>query len=176
MGRGATVVTATVTPRPGSADMNVSAKIEEADLARVRDLLRAYGRVDVSAGVFSVYSEMRMTDGMVTGYVKPLLREVEVGGNGKAADTGLRQHLYQGLAGAAAKVLKNRPRREIATVIPISGPVTNPRFGRWDAVGGLLRNAFFKAIHPGFESPPDRAGAASPPPEAHEPPSATEGP
>jgi hypothetical protein len=178
MGRGATVVTATVTPRPGRADMNVSARIEEADLARVRALLRAYGPVDVSAGVFSVYSEMQMTDGMVTGYVKPLFRDVEVASNGDAAaDKGLRQHLYQGMAGVAAKVLKNRPRKEIATVIPISGPVTSPRIGRWDAVGGLLKNAFIEAIHPGFESPPDPGGgAASALPEPPEPPPATEGP
>jgi hypothetical protein len=177
MGRGATVVTATVTPRPGSADMNVSARIEEADLARVRDVLRAYGRVDISAGVFSVYSEMRMTDGMVSGYVKPLLRDVRVGGAGEAADRGLSQHLYQRMAGVAAKVLKNRPRKEIATVIPISGPVTSPRIGRWDAVGGLLKNAFIEAIHPGFESPPDPAGgAASALPEPPEPPSVTEAP
>lgn len=155
MGRGATEVTATLTPRPSSADMDVTAKIEEADLARLRELVRAYGRVDVTAGVFSVYSEMRMTDGMVTGYVKPLLRGVEVGRGGEAAgDKGLRQHLYEGMVGVAAKVLKNRPRKEVATVIPISGDVTRPRIGRWDAVGGLLQNAFVRAIHPGFESPP----------------------
>lgn len=155
MGRGATEVTAILTPRPGSADVDVTTKIEEAELARLRELVRAYGRVDVTAGVFSVYSEMRMTDGMVTGYVKPLLRDVEIGSNGEAATgKGLRQHVYEGAVGVAAKVLKNRPRKEVATVIPISGHVARPRLGRWDAIGGLLQNAFFRAIHPGFESPP----------------------
>jgi Domain of Unknown Function (DUF748) len=162
MGRGQTQVTATVTPRTGSADMDVTTRIEEADLARLRELVRAYGRVDVSAGVFSVYSEMRMTDGMVTGYVKPLFRGVEVGSNGEApADKGLRQHLYEGAVGVAAKVLKNRPRKEVATVIPISGHVSRPRIGRWDAVGGLLQNAFIRAIHPGFESSPGAGDNAS---------------
>ena len=163
MGRGETQLAATLRPRTGGADMDVTAQIEDADLVRLRELVRAYGKVDVAAGVFSVYSEMQMKDGMITGYVKPLFRGVEVGrASDVAAEKGLRRRLYEGMVGVAAKVLKNRPRREVATVIPISGPVARPRISRWDAVGGLLRNAFVEAIHPGFETLPSPNGASSP--------------
>ncbi len=153
MGRGDTLVTATLQPQTGSADMDVTAKIEGADLVRLRDLVRAYGGFDIAAGELSVYSELETKNGVVAGYVKPLFRGIEVGGDGPvAADKGLRRRLYEGMVGIAAKILKNRPRGEVATVVPISGRLDRPRISRWEAVGGLLQNAFFRAIHPGFES------------------------
>lgn len=51
----------------------------------------------------------------------------------------------------ASKLLKNRPRKEVATVVDISGPLDNPRTNTWQALVGLVQNAFIKAILPGFE-------------------------
>jgi hypothetical protein len=33
----------------------------------------------------------------------------------------------------------------------VSGKLQNPETGTWEAIGGLIQNAFFKAILPGFE-------------------------
>src|SRR5438445_1163833 len=55
MGSGNTNVTATLQPQTGSADMDLTAQIEGADLVRLRDLVRAYGGFDIAAGEFSVY-------------------------------------------------------------------------------------------------------------------------
>ena len=41
-------------------------------------LLRAYGKLDVGGGFFSVYTEMRVRNRAVQGYVKPLIRELDV--------------------------------------------------------------------------------------------------
>jgi hypothetical protein len=41
-------------------------------------------------------------------------------------------------------------------VVDISGPLPDPRASTLQAVGNLVRNAFFKAILPGF----DREGRA----------------
>ena len=112
----------------------------------------AYGGFDVAAGVLSVYSEVSVKDGAITGYVKPLFRDVHVGANGAEEEPKtLGRRLYQGVVSAASKILKNRPRREVATVVTISGRVDRPRFSVLEAVGHLLQNAFFKAILPGFE-------------------------
>ena len=161
MGSGNTNVTATLQPQTGSADMDLTAQIEGADLVRLRDLVRAYGGFDIAAGEFSVYSELHVKNGAIAGYVKPLFSGIEVGNDGPgAAEKGLRRRLYEGMVGVAAKILRNRPRGEVATVVPISGRVDRPRISRWEVVGGLLQNAFFKAIHPGFEpqrSPTDES-------------------
>jgi hypothetical protein len=49
------------------------------------------------------------------------------------------------------KVLKNRQREQVATVVPISGPLQNPKAETLETVLGLVQNAFIKAILPGLE-------------------------
>ncbi len=167
MGRGETRLTVSLQPRAGSADMDVTAQVEDADLVRLKDLVRAYGGFEITAGEFSVYSELQMKGGAIEGYVKPLFRGVEVGTDGEAvAEKGLRQRLYEGLVGVGAKVLKNRLRGEVATVVPISGRVDRPEVARWETVGRLLQNAFLKPIAPGYEPARSPKG---------EPPAATQG-
>lgn len=48
-------------------------------------------------------------------------------------------------------LLQNRPRDEGATNITISGKLSNPESSTWETIIGLIQNAFFKAILPGFE-------------------------
>ena len=152
MGRGETDLTVTLQPRPGSADVDVTAQIEGADLVRLKDLVRAYGGFEITAGEFSVYSELRMKGGAIDGYVKPLFRGVKVGTDDEAvAEKGFGHRLYSGLVGIGAKVLKNRLRGEVATVVPISGRVDSPKVARWETVGRLLQNAFVKPLVPGYE-------------------------
>jgi len=55
------------------------------------------------------------------------------------------------VVGLAAKILKNRPRGEVAAVVTISGQADQIQYSTWEIVGQLLENAFFKAILPGFD-------------------------
>ena len=50
-----------------------------------------------------------------------------------------------------AKLLENKPREEVATLTEISGPLENPQTSTWQTVVNLVKNAFFKALLPGFE-------------------------
>jgi hypothetical protein len=105
--------------------------------------VRAHGGFNVAAGELSVYSELKVKDGAITGYVKPLFKDVNVGA---AADTEepktLAHRFYEGVVGLAAKILKNRPRGEIATVVTISGQADQVQYSTWEIVGQLLQNAF----------------------------------
>jgi uncharacterized protein DUF748 len=162
MGRGETRLTATLQRQAGNADMDVTAQIQDADMVPLKDLVRAYGGFEITAGAFSLYSELHAKGGAITGYVKPLFRGVEVGSDGEAvAEKSFRQRLYEGFVGIGAKVLKNRLRGEVATVVPISGRVDRPKVGRWETVGRLLQNAFLKPITPGYE--PARSPKGGPP-------------
>ena len=78
MGSGETVVTATIRPRAGGPNFELSSRIEQLDVRRLNDLLRAHGRIDVASGVFSVYSELHVKNGRVDGYVKPLIHDLKV--------------------------------------------------------------------------------------------------
>jgi hypothetical protein len=60
--------------------------------------------------------------------------------------------LYEGLIGGVAKLLKIRPREQVATrTDDISGSLEHPQTSTWQTVINLIQNAFFKAVLPGFE-------------------------
>jgi hypothetical protein len=146
--------------------MDLTARIEGADLTRLSDLVRAYGGFDVRTGELSVYSELTIKSGVLDGYVKPLFRDVQVGDPDEESPRDIRRRLYEGSVAMAAKILKNRSRDEVATVVHVSGPVERPQISRLATVGRLLQNAFLKPIAPGFEpqrSSPQRAPAAPAP-------------
>lgn len=156
MGSGAATATARFRPEK-SGDLDLHIKIEKARLTAMNDLLRAYGDFDVKAGTFSFYSEMRIRDDRISGYVKPFFKDMKVYDRRQDKNNGISQQLYEMLVGGAAGLLESRSRDEVATRADISGPVGQPRMNTWQVVVQLIKNAFIKAIVPGFE----RGGAAS---------------
>ena len=61
------------------------------------------------------------------------------------------QKLYEQLVTGVAKIMKNVPRKEVATQIDISGRLDKPTGSTLQAVLKLIQNAFFSAILPGFD-------------------------
>jgi len=112
--------------------MDSHGPIDEADMARMNGFVRAHGGIDVAAGKLSVYSELRVRDGAISGYVKPLFRDVSVGAvDGEEEGTkSLAVGSTNVAVGAAMKILKNQSRGEVATVATISADSTNPSSAR----------------------------------------------
>jgi hypothetical protein len=123
----------------------------------MNNLLRAHAKIDVASGMFSVFSELRVKNGRVDGYVKPLFRDLTVYDPVQDEHKGLGQKIKEKAADIAGRVLRNRPREEVATVAPIAGPLVNPKVSTWETLIGLVQNAFLKAILPGFLQERDRA-------------------
>ena len=90
-------------------------------------------------------------EGHVDGYVKPLITEFKVAGPKKNEEAGVGKRIYRGIVGGVATVLKNPPRDQIATETSLSGPLENPKTSTLQVLGGLVQNAFFKAILPGLK-------------------------
>jgi hypothetical protein len=124
----------------------------------MNDLLRAFGSVDVTSGAFSFYSEVAVRQGTVTGYVKPLFKNINVYSPSQDKRKNIFQKIYEGILDGLAWVLENRPREEVATRTDISGTLARPETSTLDVVLGLVQNAFFKAILPGFERSIQRRG------------------
>lgn len=149
---GDAVLRARASFRPGERpDFDVKVALDDGRLERLNDLLRAYAKLDVVSGRFSIYSEVRVKDGQMSGYVKPLFHDVDVYNARQDKGKNLFKKAYEAIAGGIAKLLQNRKREETATVTTISGPVENARADTAEIIGGLIRNAFFDAILPGFE-------------------------
>ena len=96
---------------------------------------------------------MAIDHGTITGYVKPLVKDLDVYDAQQDRDKDLSHKLYEGVIAAAAVLLRNAPRKEVATKADISGQTRDPQTDTIEIVVRLIQNAFFEAILPGFERP-----------------------
>jgi hypothetical protein len=150
MGSGPTLVTGTFRPEKPRPDFDLAVKIIGTEATAFNNILRAYGDVDAHRGKFAFFSELTVKNNRIEGYVKPLMRDVDVYDPEKDQDKALSQKMYQAVVGGVLSLLENRPRDEVATTSDVSGPVENPEADTWQIIGKLIQNAFFKAILPGF--------------------------
>jgi hypothetical protein len=151
MGTGDTVITGTFRPETKSPDFEVNVAIENTQMPPMSDLFRAYGNFDIKAGLFSFYSELRIKNNTITGYVKPLFKDMKVYDRRQYKEKNVFHKLYVGLVGGISKLLENRAHDEVATKTNISGPLENPKTSTAQIILNLITNAFIKSILPGFE-------------------------
>jgi hypothetical protein len=129
-------------------DLNV--ELEDMDLTSVNNFFRHYAKVDVEKGSLDLYVEAAAENGKFTGYVKPLLRDVDVMDLKKEKLT-LSQKVKELFGETFAAVFENKSKDQVATRIPFSGRFDNPRVGMLAAIGQLLRNMFGDALRPTLE-------------------------
>jgi hypothetical protein len=158
MGSGLTKASATFRPENRGPDLDLFVNIGETRLTSMNNLLRSYGDFDVSAGVFSLVTELHIKNGTISGYIKPFFKGMDVYDRRTDSDRGVGHKLYEMMIGSVAKLLENRPRHQVATKVNISGPVGNPETSGWQIAMELIKNGFFKAILPGFEKEASGAG------------------
>ena len=158
MGNGALSGFATFRDDSKGPDFNITARLEGASLPSINELLRAYGKFDVVSGTFSVYSEVKVRNGRIDGYVKPLFKDIKVYSREQDKKKPVLKRLYEKIVGGLSHVLENEPREQVATVADISGTIENPETGAWPIVVRLVSNAFVRAILPGFEREYTAAG------------------
>ncbi len=150
MGSGVTKASATFRPEKNGPDFDLNVAIEGTQMTTMNDILRTYGKFDVVAGVFSFYTELRIKNGQIEGYIKPLFKDMQVYDKRQDKDKSIFKKLYERLVGGVAKLLENR-RDEVATKAKLSGPVSNPKSNTWEVLVRLFQNAFIRAILPGFD-------------------------
>jgi hypothetical protein len=158
MGTGTAVAQATFRAASGGPAFDTSVRIDDVDMPSMNDLLRAYGKFDVAAGRFSFYSELSVRDGAVTGYVKPLFKDLVVYDPRQDRDKSAFRKLYERVVGAVSKALRNSPRAEVATKADVSGRLDDPNVSTIQVIVKVIQNAFFKAILPGFDRETSRLG------------------
>jgi hypothetical protein len=151
MGSGSTRGSATFRDARKGADFDLHVAVDGASLPSINDLLRAYGKFDVARGTFSLYTEIKVHDGRVTGYLKPLFKDIQVYDPQQDEKKPVLKKLYEKVVGGVAHVLENHKREEVATVADLSGSLSDPNTSTWEIIVRLVSNAFVKAILPGFE-------------------------
>jgi len=129
-------------------DMN--AEIKNANLVRLNDFFKAYADFDVNKGTLGLYMEVAAKDRKFLGYVKPVIKDLDVMGPEDRKDNVLLK-LWEGMVGVAGDILSNPKTDQIATKIPIVGEYGEKKVGVWYAILAALRNGFIQAIYPALD-------------------------
>ena len=151
MDSGLTTISGDFRPEKAGSDFDLDLAIRDASLPSMNDLLRAYGKFDVKAGQLSVYSQVKVREGEMKGYVKPLFSNLKVYDPTQDKNKPAMHQVYEMAVGAAAKVVKNSSTKQVATQIDMSGRLKNPDVSTWQAMLEFVENGFVRAILPGFD-------------------------
>jgi hypothetical protein len=148
---GTLTLNAKANPLAVSPTFDMSAELKNTNLVKLNDFFQAYAKVDVNKGNFGLYTEIAAKDKKFAGYVKPFIKDLDVLGKEDRKDN-LFQKMWEGLAGGVGKVLENKRKDQIATKIPFSGDLDDPKTNVWYALGNVLQNAFIHALKPSIDN------------------------
>jgi hypothetical protein len=129
---------------------DLNAELKNTNLVRLNDFLKAYGNFTVNKGHFSLFTEVAASDGKFKGYVKPIIKDLDVLGPEDRKES-FFQKIWESIVGAVGAVLTNEKKEQVATKIPIEGTFKKPKTKLLFAVGEALRNAFIQALMPGID-------------------------
>ena len=142
------------------------------DVTLLNDLALAYGKFDFKHGFFDLVVEADAKEGLITGYLKPLFRDLKVFSlREDLKQDNVIEFFWQALIGGITTIFKNHPRDQFGTLIPFTADIsgsTTPDLFR--TVINLLRNAFIRAYLPRLEkSVPESDGIIFQPGEISDP-------
>lgn len=129
---------------------DLNAEWKNTNLVKLNDFFQAYAKVDVNKGTFGLYTEVAAKEGSFTGYVKPLLEDIDILGKEDRKDNILRK-LWEGVSGTVTEIFENQSEETFATKIPFKGDIENPRANIWVAIMQVLENAFINALQPAID-------------------------
>lgn len=148
---GTMVLNMKLNPLAEDPAFDLNAEIKNSNLVLLNDFFKVYGHFDVNKGNFGLYTEFAANDGKFKGYVKPIIKDLDVLGPEDRKDA-FFQKVWEALAGGVSKVLENPKKDQVATKVAIEGSFENPRTRTIDAVFELLRNAFIRALVPSVDN------------------------
>ena len=151
MGGGTAKLDATFRPGAPEADLGAELAVEHARLPAFNDLLLAYQRPDVAGGTVSVYSQIEVKHSQIHGYVKAMFDDLRLYDPRKDRNKSLGAKLKEKVIGGLAELLENRKSDTLVTRAEITGTLSSPRVDTGQVYSSILRNAFWKAIKPGFD-------------------------
>jgi hypothetical protein len=149
------------------------------DVTKINDLALAYGKFDFKRGWFDLVIESDAKEGQLTGYIKPLFRNLKVFSLSEdLKEDNVLQFFWQALVGAVTRLLTNQARDQFGTLIPFTGDVSNSTSTDLLAtIANILRNAFVRAYLPRLENPEAfYEGITFEPPDISEPITPNESP
>ncbi|MBU3020332.1 DUF748 domain-containing protein [Aestuariibacter sp. A3R04] len=152
--QGTLILTASLNPATPLPTFDINLQVSDVALVNFKSLLDTYAPFDLEAGHLEMAMELACDNGTIEGYAKPILHNVDVfswKGDIERDDDGIVRGMTEALSGFVAELFENQEKDQIATRIPISGSLDDVNTPVLSALGGILRNAFIKAINSDLE-------------------------
>lgn len=130
---------------------DLNAEISKLEMKGLNDFLRAYGNFDVKKGEFNLYTEFAAKEGKFGGYVKPLIKELDIV-QWEKEEGDFPQILWETVVAGGAELIQNQKEDQVGTKITIENTFEDPEIGVWGAVSYILRNAFLQALYPAIDN------------------------
>lgn len=138
-------------PLANAPTFDMSAELKNTNLVKLNDFFKAYSKVDVNKGRFGLYTEVAAKDSHFTGYVKPVIQDLDVLGHEDRNDNFLRK-VWEGFVGGVGEIFENQSKDQLATKIPFKGRLDDPKTNVWLTLANILQNAFIQAIQPSIDN------------------------
>jgi hypothetical protein len=145
-------------------DMNT--ELKDTHLPDLNDFFKAYAKLDVNRGTFGLFAELAAKQGNFVGYVKPVIKDLDVLGPEDRKDN-ILQKIWEGFAGGVGQLLTNQKHDQAATKIPLKGTFKNTKANLLYAVIEVLKNAFIEALHPSLDQEINIGSVGSEPDKSH---------
>ena len=135
-------------PLMNQPTLQLNAQLTNVHLIQLNDFLRAYGKVDVERGTFSLFASFAAAEGNYDGYAKVFFTDLRVFDWQKERHKNILEIFWAAIVESVSNVLSNQPKNQLAAKIPLSGSFQAADIDVWTAAGTLLQNAFIRALIP----------------------------
>ncbi|XVJ46198.1 DUF748 domain-containing protein [Pseudomonas sp. UBT] len=156
LGQAPLEATAAFDPLSNFEDFEFRFRAKDIQLKRLNDFASAYGKFDFKAGTGDLVVEAQAEKGQLKGYIKPLLRNVEVFDwkqDVENKDKNIFRSIWEAVVGTSETVLKNQNKNQFATRVELSGSVHQQDISAFSAFLAILRNGFIQAFTARYEQP-----------------------
>ncbi|WP_049723014.1 DUF748 domain-containing protein [Gilvimarinus polysaccharolyticus] len=135
-------------------DFEFAADAHDIRLNRLNDFSQAYANIDFKSGHGQIFIELSAQDRNLSGYVKPLFEDINIVSwkqdVSQQQDNPL-QLLWEASWGGLSVLLTSIDSGKLATQIDINGSLEQTSISSWQALFGVLHNAFIDALAPHYE-------------------------
>lgn len=145
---------ATFDPLSDWENFELELRVTGVQLTKLNDFSQAYANFDFKEGTGDLVLEAEATDSQLSGYIKPLLRDVQVFDYEQDIankEKGLLRGIWEAVVGTTEDLLKNKEQNQFATRVELSGSIKDADVSPFQAFIAVLRNGFIEAFSARFE-------------------------
>jgi hypothetical protein len=141
-------------PWAKSLTFSGKASLEDLELRELYAFTRDRTDLRATQGQIDLFADLRARGGVLSGGVKPVLKNVEV----ESARPGLGDKIKAALTDAAIHLASNEEDgdEKVATVVPLKGKVSDVHAQMVPTILGVVRNAFVQGLSSGFANLPPK--------------------